>query len=137
MALPISLTNSILARDVATVEKIDHLLERVELIEKGRDKKGKPAPAETEAILGGVKKPKRRKITVSKAFKLYLDKIAFEDGMLEVGVDYGIRCYLMRHKNNRPDYGKKGSLEYRRDLLLKFVHPYQEGMIAPAAHMLA
>ena len=76
-------------------------------------------------------------MTVSKAFKLYLDKIAFENRMLEVGVDYGIRCYLMGHKTNQPDYGKKGSLEYRRDLLLKFVRPYQEGMIAPAAHMLA
>ena len=68
---------------------------------------------------------------------IYSFRHAFEDRMLEVGVDYGMRCYLMGHKNNRPDYGKKGSLEYRRDLLLKFAHPYQEGMIAPAAQELA
>ena len=68
---------------------------------------------------------------------IYSFRHAFEDRMLEVGVDYGMRCYLMGHKNNRPDYGKKGSLEYRRDLLLKFAHPYQEGMIAPVAQELA
>lgn len=68
---------------------------------------------------------------------IYSFRHAFEDRMLEVGVDYGMRCYLMGHKNNRPDYGKKGSLEYRQGLLLKFVHPYREGMIAPAAYELA
>lgn len=65
---------------------------------------------------------------------IYSFRHAFEDRMLEVGVDYGMRCYLMGHKNTRPDYGKKGSLEYRRDLLLKFAHPYKEGIIAAAAH---
>ena len=68
---------------------------------------------------------------------IYSFRHAFEDRMLEVGIDYGMRCYLMGHKNNRPDYGKKGSLEYRRDLLLKIAHPYKEGMITPAKHELA
>lgn len=57
---------------------------------------------------------------------IYSFRHAFEDRMLEAEIDYGLRCYLMGHKNNRPDYGKKGSLEYRRDQLLKIAHPYDE-----------
>ncbi len=55
---------------------------------------------------------------------IYSFRHAFEDRMLEAEIDYGLRCYLMGHKNNRPDYGKKGSLEYRRDQLLKISHPF-------------
>jgi len=55
---------------------------------------------------------------------IYSFRHAFEDRMLEAEIDYGMRCYLMGHKNNRPDYGQKGSLEYRRDQLLKIVHPF-------------
>lgn len=55
---------------------------------------------------------------------IYSFRHAFEDRMLEAEIDYGMRCYLMGHKNNRPDYGKMGSLEYRRDQLLKIAHPF-------------
>ena len=57
---------------------------------------------------------------------IYSFRHAFEDRMLEAEIDYGLRCYLMGHKNNRPDYGMKGSLEYRRDQLLKIAHPFDE-----------
>jgi hypothetical protein len=51
--------------------------------------------------------------------KIYSIRHAFEDRMLEAGLDYGLRCILMGHKNDRPSYGKGGSMEYRRDELLK------------------
>jgi len=43
--------------------------------------------------------------------------------MLEAGLDYGLRCTLMGHKNNRPQYGDGGSMDYRRKELMKIVHP--------------
>jgi len=43
--------------------------------------------------------------------------------MLEGGLDYGLRCLLMGHKNNRPSYEDGGSMKYRQDELLKIVHP--------------
>ncbi len=55
---------------------------------------------------------------------IYSFRHAFEDRMLEAGIDYGMRCYLMGHKNDRPDYGTKGSLGYRRDQLMKILHPF-------------
>ena len=42
--------------------------------------------------------------------------------MLEGGLDYGLRCTLMGHKNSRPEYGDGGSLEFRRNELLKISH---------------
>ena len=44
--------------------------------------------------------------------------------MQEANIDYGLRCLLMGHKTTRPVYGDGGSLEYRRDELLKIVHPF-------------
>jgi len=53
---------------------------------------------------------------------IYSFRHAFEKRMLEAGLDYGLRCTLMGHKNSRPEYGDGGSLEFRRDELLKIVH---------------
>lgn len=55
--------------------------------------------------------------------RIYSFRHAFEKRMQEAGLDYGLRCTLMGHKNNRPQYGDGGSLEYRRRELLKIVHP--------------
>ncbi len=49
--------------------------------------------------------------------------------MLEAGLDYGLRCLLMGHHNNRPSYGDGGSLEYRRNELLKITHPISKTLI--------
>ncbi len=49
---------------------------------------------------------------------------AFEKRMQETDIDYALRCTLMGHKNTRPAYGDGGSMEYRRNELLKIVHPY-------------
>ena len=57
---------------------------------------------------------------------IYSFRHAFEKRMLEGGVDYGLRCTLMGHRNTRPNYGDGGSLAYRRDELLKIAHPVPE-----------
>ena len=53
---------------------------------------------------------------------IYSFRHSFEKRMLEAGLDYGLRCTLMGHKNDRPQYGDGGSLEFRRDELLKIAH---------------
>lgn len=56
--------------------------------------------------------------------KVYSLRHAFEKRMQEANIDYGLRCLLMGHKTTRPVYGDGGSLEYRRDELLKIAHPF-------------
>lgn len=53
---------------------------------------------------------------------------AFEKRMLEAGIDYGLRCTLMGHKTDRPDYRDGGSMAYRRGELLKIAHPVPDGL---------
>ena len=55
---------------------------------------------------------------------------SFEKRMLETGLDYGLRCTLMGHRNPRPEYGDGGSLTYRRDEMLKIVHPVSDALLA-------
>ena len=58
--------------------------------------------------------------------KVYSLRHAFEKRMQEANIDYGLRCLLMGHKTTRPVYGDGGSLEYRRDEMLKIAHPFDE-----------
>ena len=55
---------------------------------------------------------------------IYSFRHSFEKRMQEANIDYGLRCLLMGHANSRPSYGDGGSLAYRRDEMLKIVHPY-------------
>jgi len=55
--------------------------------------------------------------------------------MLEAGLDYGLRCLLMGHKNSRPSYGDGGSMAYRRDELLKIAHPINDDFISKLPSM--
>ena len=57
---------------------------------------------------------------------IYSFRHAFEKRMQEANIDYGLRCLLMGHTTSRPAYGDGGSLAYRRDELLKIVHPYSK-----------
>jgi integrase len=70
----------------------------------------------------------QRKLLPSKDHVIYSFRHAFEDRMLEGGLDYGLRCALMGHKNNRPEYGQGGSLAYRRDELRKIAHPFSSDL---------
>lgn len=71
---------------------------------------------------------KQRELLPSKDHVIYSLRHSFEDRMLEGNLDYGLRCALMGHKNNRPEYGQGGSLNFRRDQLLKIAHPIPDGL---------
>lgn len=72
---------------------------------------------------------KARDLFPSVKHKIYSFRHSFEDRMLEAGIDYALRCTLMGHKNERPTYGDGGSLEYRRNELLKIVHPFDKSLL--------
>jgi len=69
---------------------------------------------------------RKRDLLPSPDYVIYSLRHAFEKRMLEAGIDYALRCTLMGHKNDRPAYGDGGSMEYRRDELLKIVHPFPD-----------
>jgi integrase len=66
---------------------------------------------------------KVRELLPTTSHRIYSFRHSFEKRMLEGGLDYGLRCTLMGHRNPRPEYGDGGSLAYRRDELLKIAHP--------------
>ncbi|WP_427450592.1 tyrosine-type recombinase/integrase [Litorimonas sp. WD9-15] len=72
---------------------------------------------------------KSRNLLPSKHHRVYSLRHSFEKRMLEGGLDYGLRCTLMGHKSDRPEYGDGGSLEYRRQELLKIVHPVKSELL--------
>jgi len=49
--------------------------------------------------------------------------------MLEAVIEFGLRCTLMGHPNPRPEYDAGDSLTYRRDEMLKIVHPVDEYLL--------
>lgn len=61
--------------------------------------------------------------------RIYSFRHSFEKRMLEAGLDYGLRCTLMGHRNPRPEYGDGGSLKYRRDEMMKMVHRLDEAVL--------
>ena len=71
---------------------------------------------------------KSRNLFPTPAHKIYSFRHSFEKRMQEAELDYGFRCMMMGHRNTRPTYGDGGSMEYRRDQLLKIVHPVPDGM---------
>lgn len=73
---------------------------------------------------------RRRGLFPSEDHRIYSFRHSFEKRMLEAGLDYGLRCTLMGHHNNRPEYGDGGSLEYRRDELEKIVFDIPEGLVS-------
>ena len=66
---------------------------------------------------------KARGLFPTKQHRIYSFRHSFENRMLEAGLDFGLRCTLMGHRNPRPEYGDGGSLAYRCDELLKIAHP--------------
>jgi integrase len=66
----------------------------------------------------------------TEAHVIYSFRHAFEKCMQEANIDYGLRCLLMGHRNTRPSYGDGGALAYRRDELLKIVHPFSRDVFS-------
>jgi len=58
--------------------------------------------------------------------RIYSFRHSFEKRMLEAGLDYGLRCTLIGHYNNRPEYGDGGSLSFRRDELAKMTLDFSQ-----------
>jgi len=71
---------------------------------------------------------RNRGLMPTKEHVIYSFRHSFEKRMQEAGLDYGLRCLLMGHSTDRPAYGDGGSLEYRRDELLKIAHPFPNGI---------
>lgn len=73
---------------------------------------------------------KYRDLLPSPDHKIYSFRHSFEKRMLEAGIDHDLRMTLMGHANSRPKYGDGGSLEFRRDQLLKIAHPFDQQIFA-------
>ncbi len=56
---------------------------------------------------------------------IYSFRHSFEKRMTEAGLDTELRMRLMGHAIDRPEYGDGGSLEYRRNELLKIALPFE------------
>ena len=72
---------------------------------------------------------KARSLFPTDQHRIYSFRHSFERRMLEAGLDFGLRCTLMGHRNPRPEYGDGGSLAYRRDEILKITHPVSETLL--------
>lgn len=98
-------------------------LEAMKLTPRGYDKyRGKGTLVSANLM----KAFRTRELLPTKDHVIYSFRHAFEKRMQEADIDYGLRCTLMGHKNTRPAYGDGGSLAYRRDELLKIVHPFSD-----------
>ena len=101
----------------------------VSLIAMTQSKEGFPKYQDKGNLLSVslLKTFRRRGLFPSEDHRIYSFRHSFEKRMLEADLDYDLRCLFMGHKNTRPKYGDGGSLEYRRDQLLKICHPVPNG----------
>jgi integrase len=72
---------------------------------------------------------KAHKLFPTNQHKIYSFRHSFEDRMKEGGLDEELRRLLMGHTIDRPRYGAGGSLEWRRDELLKIVLPFNDSVV--------
>ena len=72
---------------------------------------------------------KSRNLLPTTHHRIYSLRHSFEKRMLEGGLDYGLRCTLMGHISDRPEYGDGGSLKYRQSELLKIVYPVKTELL--------
>lgn len=75
---------------------------------------------------------KSRSLFPTPDHKIYSFRHSFEKRMQEAELDYAFRCMMMGHRNTRPKYGDGGSMEYRRDQLLKIAHPFSKKLFEGA-----
>eukprot|EP00752_Nemacystus_decipiens_P019150 g17206.t1 len=76
---------------------------------------------------------RRRGLMPSENHIIYSIRHSFDDRTLEAKIDRDLRARLMGHAVDRPDYGEGGSLEFRRDQLLKIALPYPGSLIPSIA----
>ena len=96
-------------------------LESMKMVSDGFPKyKGKNALVSANLM----KAFQNRHLFPTKDHVIYSFRHSFEKRMQEANIDYGLRCILMGHKNDRPSYGDGGSMRYRRDELLKIEHEF-------------
>ncbi len=69
---------------------------------------------------------KTRELFQTPNHRIYSFRHSFEKRMLEAGLDYGLRCKLIGHYNNRPEYGDGGSLAFRRDEMAKMTLEFSQ-----------
>lgn len=65
----------------------------------------------------------------TKMHTIYSIRHTFEDRMKEANLDEELRRILVGHALDRPRYGAGGSLEWRRDCLLKMVLPFDRTIV--------
>lgn len=61
--------------------------------------------------------------------KIYSFRHSFEDRMKVGGIDNELRKILMGHSIDRPDYGAGGTMEWRRDELMKIALPFERQIV--------
>ncbi|MBL4870183.1 MAG: tyrosine-type recombinase/integrase [Robiginitomaculum sp.] len=76
-----------------------------------------------------IKAFRQRELLPTENHVIYSLRHSFEKRMLEANLDYALRCTLMGHKNDRPAYGDGGSMEYRRNELLKIAYVVPKTLI--------
>jgi len=69
------------------------------------------------------------KLFPTKDHKVYSFRHSFEDRMKDGGLEDELRRILMGHTIDRPKYGSGGSLEWRRDELMKIVLPFDPEIV--------
>jgi integrase len=92
---------------------------------------GFPRYREKEASLSAAanKYFRENRLLPTTKHKLYSLRHSFEDRMKEAGVDEELRRILMGHAIERPRYGIGGSLEWRRNELLKIELPFDPAIV--------
>lgn len=76
-----------------------------------------------------MKHMRTQKLFPTPAHKVYSFRHSFEKRMLEAGLDFEFRQRMMGHSVDRPEYGDGGSMEWRRDQLLKIALPFGKGLL--------
>lgn len=74
-----------------------------------------------------------RGLMPTKKHRIYSFRQAFEKRLQEAGLDYGLRCTLMGHKNTKLQYGDGRSLEYRRKEVLQIAHTVKDEFVQSLA----
>ncbi|CAN7177355.1 tyrosine-type recombinase/integrase [Rhizobium rhizogenes] len=93
--------------------------------------KGFPRYRNKETTLSAtlMKHMRTQKLFPTSAHKVYSFRHSFEKRMLEAGLDFEFRQRMMGHSVDRPEYGDGGSMEWRREQLLKIALTFDANLI--------